>query len=269
MSDKGIYTAVSGAIAQSAQLETISNNIANVNTPSFKKDQQVFQEYLTSYEKAPDVIQVPRVPASIESFHDMNGGDKSYVDVQGTFTDFSQGAMKPTKNALDMAIEGPGFFEVLTPNGVEYTRNGSFMLNADRQVVTKEGFPVLMAVQGEGQPPESRVITLEGKNLAITEEGELLLDNQPVGRLSVVQTTDPQHLVKAGGSRYRLVTEGMQMAAAENSKVHQGFLEGSNVNIVKEMTDLIKTSRVFESTQKVIQAYDNMKGKVTNDIPKL
>src|SRR5690606_19114825 len=111
MSTKGIYTAVSGAIAQSSRLDTIANNIANSNTTSFKKDKQLFNEYLSANEKLPDVMQVPKVPASIESFYDMQGGDKAYVNAAGTFTDFSQGMLAPSGNNNDMAIEGKGFFE--------------------------------------------------------------------------------------------------------------------------------------------------------------
>ena len=98
MSSKGIYTALSGAMAQSSKLDTIANNLANVNTTSFKKDRQMFQEYLTAYEKNPDVIAVPRIPASVESFYDMQGGDKSYVDSAGTYTNFDQGGLKQTGN---------------------------------------------------------------------------------------------------------------------------------------------------------------------------
>src|SRR3954465_15402012 len=109
MSTKGVYTALSGAIAQSERLDTIANNIANVNTPGFKKDKQIFQEYLTANEKPPALMNVPKVPASIESFYDMQGGDKSFVDSKGTFTDHTQGSVKHTGNKFDLALEGKGF----------------------------------------------------------------------------------------------------------------------------------------------------------------
>ncbi len=96
MSTKGVYTALSGAIAQSTKMDTIANNIANVNTAGFKRDQQVFQEYLTNREKDPTIINVPRIPASPESFYDLQGADKSFVDLKGTYTDFSVGAPKAT-----------------------------------------------------------------------------------------------------------------------------------------------------------------------------
>ena len=119
MSTKGIYSALSGAMAQSLKMDTISNNIANINTPAFKRDQQVFREYLTANEKPPEVIQVPKVIATVESFYDMQGGDKSFVDSAGTYTDFSQGGMKHTGNSLDVAIDGKGFFEIATPSGLK------------------------------------------------------------------------------------------------------------------------------------------------------
>ncbi|HEX4922791.1 MAG TPA: flagellar hook basal-body protein, partial [Bdellovibrionales bacterium] len=137
MSTKGVFTAVSGAMAQSARMDTIANNIANVNTPAFKKDGQLFREYLTSYEKQSDVIEAPRDPATIESFYNMQGGDKSYADNIGTYTDYTQGSLKQTGNPLDLALEGKGFFEVLTPQGIRYTRNGTFHQDAEGRVVTK------------------------------------------------------------------------------------------------------------------------------------
>src|SRR4051812_7394543 len=182
MSSKGIYTAVSGAMAQSSRLDTIANNIANANTTGFKKDKQIFNEYLTSYEKMPDTMEVPRVPASVESFYDMNGGDKSYVDSAGTYTTFSQGLLKSTGSTLDVAIEGKGFFEVLTPQGVRWTRNGSFSVDGTGRLVNKEGFPVLR--DGNGDPLQ-RVVQLSDRNITITDRGDLYQGDNQAGRLSV------------------------------------------------------------------------------------
>ena len=97
MSNKGIFTALSDSMAQMKQMDTIANNIANASSPAFKRDVQVFQEYMTVNEKEPEVIGVPRVPASVESFYDMQGEDKGYVDAIGTYTDFSQGGVKKNR----------------------------------------------------------------------------------------------------------------------------------------------------------------------------
>jgi flagellar basal-body rod protein FlgF len=266
---KGIFTAVSGAMAQSARLDTIANNLANVNTPGFKRDGQLFREYLTSYEKEPGTITVPRVPASIESFYDMQGGDKSYVDAIGTFTDFSQGALKPTGNKLDVALEGAGLFEVLTPEGLRMTRVGSFNVDGEGRLVTKQGFPVLRE-SSAGQDPVSREIRLTSANVTISPSGEVFDGTQNAGKLSVVVPSNKDALRKIGQSLYSL-KDGFdqQLAPAIEAKLHQGFIEASNVNPVREMTDMITATRTFESSQKGIQAYDQMMGKAVNDVPKL
>lgn len=267
MSNKGIFTALSGAMAQSSRLDTIANNIANAGTSAFKKDRQVFQEYLTANEKNPDVIQVPRVPASTESFYDMQGGDRGYVDSSGTFTDFQQGALKPTGSNFDLALEGPGFFEVLTPQGVKMTRNGQFRLDGQGRLVTKEGHPVLS--QGAGQDPEQRIIQLNGRNLTVSNNGDIYDNGQFAGTLSTVMVADKDSLKKVGNSYYTLKPNYPQeLLPAEQAKVQQGFVEGSNVNIVEEMTDMISASRVFESTQKAMKAFDQMNEKLVNEVPK-
>lgn len=269
MSVKGVYTALSGAIAQSTKLDTIANNLANVNTPAFKRDQQLFQEYLTANEKPPETTQIPRDVAAIESFYNMQGGDKSYVDTKGTFTDFSQGGLKPTGNALDVAIDGKGFFEVATPGGVKLTRAGNFTLDGTGQLVTKEGHPVLRA--GEpGVDPASRVIRLQGSgSITVADNGDIFEGTENIGKLSLVNVNNPDSLQKVGGSLYTFKPNSVpEMTNVNNPSVKQGFLETSNVNIVQEMTDMISTNRVFESTQKAISAYDQMADKMVNVVGK-
>jgi flagellar basal-body rod protein FlgF len=267
MSTKGIYTALSGAIAQNAKLDTIANNIANSSTAGFKKDQQVFKEYLTANEKYPDNIQVPRVTASIESFYDNQGGDRGYVDSAGTFTDFSQGSLKQTGNKFDLALEGKGFFEIMTPDGVKFTRDGAFHLSHDGKLVNKEGFAVL---RSGNQDPAQRSIQIPNAHSTIAYNGEIYSGGQLAAKLSIVEFQNPDVLKKMGNSMYS-IKEKMNpvMSIAENAKVHQGSIETSNVNIVQEMTDMINATRVFESTQKAIKAFDEMNAKLVNDVPKL
>lgn len=269
MSTKGVYTALSGAIAQSTKLDTIANNIANVNTPGFKKDKQVFEEYLTANQKPPQVIQAPRITASIESFYDMQGGDKSYVDTKGTFTDFSQGGLKPTGNALDLAIDGKGFFEIATPQGVRLTRAGNFTLDGNGQLVTKEGYPVLKASE-PGADPATRTIRMTGAGaISISDNGEVFQGTESLGKVSVVDVTNVDSLHKLGSSLYGF-KPGMnaEVTNQQNPSLKQGFLETSNVNIVQEMTDMIMTNRVFESTQKAISTYDSISDKLVNVVGK-
>lgn len=268
MSTKGIFTAVSGAVAQSERLDTIANNMANVNTPAYKKDQQIFQEYLTSYEKQQDVIESPKVPANIESFYNMNGGDKSYVDVAGTFVNFKQGAMKPTNNRMDVGIEGKAFFEVLTPQGIRYTRNGALTFDQQGTLTTKQGYPILS--RGTGDPQNRQLRLQVGEDFQITPDGDVYQNQNLVGKMSLLNFNNPQALQKQGASLYKLNDTIVTAITPSNEyRLHQGYLEASNVNIVQEMTDMIQTTRTFESTQKAIQAYDKMEQLLVNEIPKL
>lgn len=269
MSIKGLYTAVSGSMAQNLRLETVANNLANVNTPGFKKDTQIFREYLTANEKPPGVIQVPKVPASVESFYDMQGGDKSYVDSAGSYSDFSQGGLKSTGNALDLAIDGKGFFEVASPRGVRFTRNGSFSIDGQGQLVNKEGWPILKKAE-PGLAPDQRVIKIPvGTRLDISDAGEVSADGELLGQISLVEVSDLDSLHKEGASAYGLKPNmNPQITNVQRPNLKQGFVESSNVNVVQEMTDMISATRLFESTQKAIQAYDSMADKLVNVVPK-
>ncbi len=269
MSVKGVYTALSGAMAQSLNMDTIANNIANVNTPGFKKDSQVFNEYLTAHEKEQTGMPVPRIPASIESFYDLQGGDQSFVDSKGTFTDFSQGSLKGTGNQLDMAIDGDGFFEVATPDGVKLTRSGNFTMDGNGHLVTKDGHFVLRS-GGEGANPEARAITLNGSlPISVNDQGDIFQGADLIARVSVVDVANKDSLLKTGNSMYGFKAgHSAEIIAKANPSLKSGFIETSNVNVVKEMTDMIKTQRVFESTQKAISAYDSMSDKLINVVGK-
>ncbi len=267
MSSKGLFSAVSGAMAQSSRLDTIANNLANVNTASFKKDRQVFSEYLSAFEKENNVINVPRVPASVESFYDMQGGDTAYVNPSGTYTNFEQGALRSTGSALDMAIEGRGFFEVVTPQGLRFTRNGGFHIDNSGRLVTREGFPVLKEGQND---PAQRVIQLSGGNVTVSKSGEIFDGGNNIGRLAVSDFAILDDLQKVGNSLYALKSNARSgPVAASEARVHQGFTEGSNVNVIEEMTDMITANRVFEATQQAVKAEDQMDDKLINQVGKV
>jgi flagellar basal-body rod protein FlgF len=270
MSSKGIYSALSGAMAQSQQLDTIANNIANATTPGFKSDKNTFKEYLTILENAPEVNTVPKIPASIDSFFDMQGTDKSYASVDGTFTDHTQGGVKATGNSLDIALEGKGFLEVLSPQGPRLTRKGTLSLNADGTLVTTDGLPVLKRDSGGGGNPAERIIRLSPTgSVSFTQQGGIYQDGANVGDLSIVEFDNNNHLKKIGNSLYANTDSTIPQSATNSTQVHQGFIETSNVNIVKEMTDMIAATRNFESNQRLIKAYDEMDSRLVNDVPKL
>lgn len=270
MAIKGVYTALSGAIAQNSKLDTIANNIANVNTPGFKRDEQVFSEYLTANEKEPTTIPIPKNVAAIESFYNMQGGDKSYVHEKGTFTDFTQGSLKRTGGALDVAIDGPGFFEVSTPGGIRYTRAGNFTLDGNGRLVTKEGYPVLKQA-AEGTPEQERTFQFNSQApVSITDQGQIFQGEDLVGVFAMTNVSNPDGLMKIGNNLYGpRPQQALELNPIPNPSVRQGFIETSNVNVVSEMTDMISTHRIFESTQKAISAYDGMVDKLVNVVGKV
>lgn len=273
MGFKGIYTALSGALAQTLKIDTIANNIANVNTTGFKKDQQTFGEYLTALEKQPDVIaSVPQLTTDSLYANDTQGTEKSFVDSQGTYTNFEQGSLKHTAGKLDVAIDGEGFFEVESPGGTKWTRAGNFTIDSEGFLVTKDGYKVLLS-QGNVPDPSDETGTknyaqFSGSSQAyISDSGEVFDGESKIGKLSVVKPNNQDDLQKTGNNYFSFRSNvEPQVDQIKNTNLKQGYLEMSNINIVSEMTDMIMAQRVFEGTQKAIQAYDQMQDKVINQV---
>lgn len=268
---KDIWVPLSGAIAQQKSVETIANNVANANTPGFKRDQTIFKEHLTALEKGYNEIDLPHKEWSPSDFYRSYGAEHAHVKAEATYTDHTQGQLVPTGNPLDISLHGKGFFEVLTPNGVRFTRAGTFSLSSDGKLVTSQGFPVLSPLepQAEGSiptPPESRNIQIIPGKISINLQGEIFSNDQKVSKLSIVNFQDTNSLRKEGSALFINKELKNRLAEAPDTAVHQGFIEQSNVNAVQEMSNLIKANRHFESIQKVIKAYDSMAGKAVNEI---
>lgn len=290
--DKGIYTALSGGIAKSHELEIIANNLANSNTVGFKKDSGTFNEYLTELRKHDTAQGLEREITSITIQDPRPQGDKSFVEMDAVYTDFKQGGLQQTHRNLDVAIEGNGFFEVLTPLGVRYTRQGNFSLNPEGMLVTQNGFPVLsrpqkgvakgggafgmIGVKGGMKPPPprdtspgTRQITLGPGPVHITENGSIYQNGIKVTDLNIDEFEETQLLEKVGNSYFRNVNAGNLKNAGASSKVHQGFLEGSNVNSVTEMTKLIQATRAYESHMQAVKTFQDVDSKSVNDIARI
>jgi flagellar basal-body rod protein FlgF len=136
--------------------------------------------------------------------------------------------------------------------------------------VTTDGFPVLKRDSGGGGDPQGRTITLgSARNVSFTQQGGIYQDGANVGDLSIVEFDNNEHLRKIGNSLYANTDPTVLPVPVPLTQVHQGFIENSNVNIVKEMTDMIQATRNFESNQRVIKAYDEMDSRLVNDVPKL
>jgi flagellar basal-body rod protein FlgF len=273
-----LWVPLSGAIAQQRNVETIANNVANANTPGFKKEQVVFKEYLAALEKGGGQIELPQKEWKPEDFYRSYNGEDSFVKVDGAYTLHEQGQLSPTGNAFDNALNGPGFFEVLTPNGVRYTRKGNFSINNDGKLVTDQGFlllskspPPTAGVDGKiilTTPPESRAITVGNNKFTISLDGEVFSGPNKAADLSLAEFNDVHALKKEGSSLFINPDQQNIKIGESKTAVHQGFVEQSNVNAVSEMSALINANRNFESIQRVIKTYDTMSGKAVNEIGK-
>lgn len=278
---KNIWVPLSGQLAQQRKVETIANNVANANTVGFKKDQLVFKEHLTALTRGSDDIDIPRKEFSPADFYHTQGAENSMVAVDGSFTIHEQGQFIPTSNPLDIALKGDGFLEVLTPTGVRFTRKGNLSMNREGELVTDQGFKVLKALEVSPEAlrepasinsfpkPEDRILKIPtNSKVTFSLEGEALSSNGSLGKLSVVEFTDKHALRKEGNSLYISPDEANIVRTDIKTTVNQGFLEGSNVNAIEEMSELIKAHRHFESIQKAINAYDTISGKAANEIGK-
>jgi flagellar basal-body rod protein FlgG len=174
-------------------------------------------------------------------------------------TDFSQGPLQKSDNVLDVALYGDGFFAVNTPQGTAYTRQGNFKRGANNQLVTADGHQV----QGAAGP-----ITLTGGRIDIGNTGVVTVDGTPVGTIAQVDFPKPYAFQKLGGGLF-VPADPQAATTPASAQVKQGYLEGSNVNVVVEMARMIETSRYSESCSKMIQSYNDMASKAANDLGKV
>jgi|YelNatPaOPRAMG01_1025707.scaffolds.fasta_scaffold00115_46 flagellar basal-body rod protein FlgG len=238
---EGLYTSAAGMLPRASELEIVANNLANVSTAGYKRDRVSFRQTLDA--QLAVAAERGEVPA-----------------LQAVVIDFSQGPLEKTDRPLDLAIEGEGFFVVQTPNGERYTRAGSFRLDADGTLVTPDGHPVL----GERGP-----ITLQQAEVEVRPDGEIWQKSVPVARLRLVSFPDLGVLVKEGHGLFRPSSTDVRPVPAASARVKQGYLEGSNVNPLEEMVEMMVLLRNFEAEQKAVQAQDETLSRAINDVPKL
>lgn len=273
----GLWTAVSGAAAQGHAVDTVANNLANANTLGFKKDQPAFKEYLAVEEREHTGVDIPRGPIKDKELYPLDGKDQSFVLINGTYADFKQGALQVTNQPLDMAINGDGFFEVATPDGIRYTRLGSFKKTPDGLLVTSQGNPVLSENPGGEQglaagSEAARYINLNDAQgmVSLSTDGRLFSKGQQIARLSVVKFQNPNELRKVGNVMFENPNAQNTITSyPPGVTVQQGMLETSNVNPVEEMTQLIRANRMFEQEMKVMKTYGELMGREANDVGKL
>ena len=259
--DGTLFIAASAAIDHQKRLEVITNNLANVNTAGFKADGLAFQlessriNQVQAEEPAPNATQ-PKANQEIPQYNDLMPASMHLTG----YTDFSDGPAQQTGNPLDVALEGDGFFSIRTPSGVNYTRQGSFSLNREGALVTSDGYPVM----GEGGE-----LIIEGDNVAIDEEGYVSVDGNEIGRLRVVTFRNLKGLAKVGSSLFKPMNPNTVPQSAENTIIKQGYLESSNVNAIRMMTDMIAEMRMVEAYQKMIRTADTANTKAINELGRI
>jgi len=247
-----LYSAATGMEAQQLNLNTIANNLANVNTPGFKRSKIEFQDLLYQKPRASgsDSGGGNLVPTGIE----VGNGSR----VAATSKVFTQGQLTQTGQNLDLAIQGDGFFEVQRPDGtIGYTRDGSFKQNAQGQVVTVDGLPVLSGFQP---------IPVGASSVNIAQNGEVTVQTASGTsnfRVTMTRFANPSGLRSLGGNLYEETAasgppETGSPSEAGYGSIIQGYTEASNVNIVEEMVNLIVAQRAYEINSKSIQTSDEM-----------
>ena len=258
--NEGIFVAASGAMKQQRQLEVTSNNLANLNTPGFKKNQMAFEELIPPFKNH---------RGSVGNFSKVEpqGNSISYVGISGFRTDFSQGVMTNTGNSFDLALEGDGFFSIATGEGIRYTRSGNFSLDAQGQMVNKQGQPFLdINNKPIFIPPGASLITVGNDGtLSFNTEGS----SQTIAQLKLVGFADKSQLIKEGNGLFRISDAAVVEGFSANVKVLQGFVEVSNVNVVEEMVAMIASVRLFEAYQKLIQSIDEADNQSVNNIARV
>jgi flagellar basal-body rod protein FlgF len=276
---RGLYTGASGMVAQMHRMDVLSNNLANVDLNGYKRDTSVHKAFPELLVRRMNDDGVYKFPFGSADMAPVVGKIGTGVEMNEAYTVFTQGALKETENSFDLALEGEGFFTVLTPEGERYTRNGSFTLGKEGLLVTKEGYPVLgsegpiqikennFVVDEKGKVYVNSTFADDPQRLVALEENEW--ENiELVDSLKIVDFDRSRFIKKQGGSLWRETVDSGPAAAipeVERPNVRQGFLEGSNVNPVTEMVRMIEVNRAYEANQKVVQSQDSLTGKLINE----
>ncbi|MGO4220263.1 flagellar basal-body rod protein FlgG [Lysobacter sp. TAF61] len=259
---QALWIAKTGLDAQQTRMAVISNNLANTNTTGFKRDRASFEDLLYQ------TVRQPGGASSEQTQLPTGLSTGTGVRVAATAKEFAQGNMVHTDGALDVAIDGRGFFEVLMPDGsTAYTRDGSFKPNAQGELVTNSGYPVQPGIQiPEGA--ESVTIGADG-TVSVKLVGQA--GSVQVGSLTLADFVNPAGLQARGENLYvETSASGPAQSGAPGQggagTLVQGSLEGSNVNVVEELVSMIETQRAYETNAKAISTTDSMLGYLNNNL---
>ena len=262
MSNAALHVARTGLDAQNMRMQVIANNLANVTTTGFKRDRASFATLAYQAMTAPGA-------ASSESTKFATGTNLGTgVQINGTAKIDTQGSLQSTGNSLDMAIEGSGFFQMQLPDGrIGYTRDGNFNLSSDGTLVNSDGYQL----QPQIQIPEGATSITIGTDGTVSVAMPGQTEVNEVGKIEIARFVNPAGLQAEGNN---ILTEtgasGQAQTGAGGSdgrgSIRQAMLEGSNVNIVEELVDMIETQRAYEVNSKMISSTDQMLQYVNQNI---
>lgn len=277
---RGLYTAASGMAVQMDRQNTISNNLANVNTVGFKKDETIIKQFpeLEVYRKG-DKKEI--TPTEVKDILEKIGKLGTGATLEDVFTEFTQGSLQSTNNEFDFAIEGKGFFALDTPYGIKMTRSGNFLLDQEGFLTSNDGYKVLgKASNGDigyikkkkadieiGAKGDLKNIEIVGKLNGRKEFANISKLNTDNNKFLMIEIGDKENIKKEGANMYSFeYAKGIKFS--ESSSVKQGYLENSTVNNIKEMVEMISCSRLYETNQKALKTQDEMLAKAVNEIGK-
>lgn len=257
----GYYNTTGGMVTQFNRLDLISNNLANLNTTAFKRDDVVIGDYLRLYETHKEQLPIEDHTRKAAKF--LNRSLDRVPIISEEYTDRSIGSLSQTDNMLDFALQSEdAFFVIRTPDGIRYTRDGSFTINSDGQIVNKNGHLVL---NRDGLDSEEGLNISVSTNIEADKFGNIYLRNLNndaiqeqinIGALAIVSFENPRYLKKVGKNLYEYPKEREnERDFIKNGILAQGFIEKSNVNAVKEMTSLIETNRLVDMYSKVMKTH--------------
>ena len=243
----GMIESSRGCLKEEIRMDIISNNLANSTVVGFKKSRIAFQQILRQAEQIG------------ENMNDRETRPSTHlIDIR---TDMSQGDIRSTGNPLDLAILGKGFFKIMTPDGIRYTRKGNFTLDPQGNLITQDGYPVM----GKNGP-----INTNGNEISFDEQGFLSLDGTRMDQMDIVDFQDYENLVHEGRSLFTRVSDvSPEESLSPDTRIKQGYLELSNVNVAEEMVQMIHSLRAFESYQKSIKVLDECNDRAINQVGRL
>lgn len=248
----GLYTATSGLLMQQNRVDSISNNLANMNTNGYKRDRAVFSVYRPEDNRYPQNY--------IRESH-YNKTINTAVLLHENSANFEMGPLKETGNKFDFAIQQDNaFFAIDTPWGIRYTRDGAFTINDNGELVTAEGFKV-MSRNAQGT---ANIVVDQNARFEVDKTGTIYANGIAGDQLMIVEFDDVRQLQKVG--RNQFATVDIEPVDAENAGIRQGYVEGANVDPIAEMVRMIEASRGYEMYAKVVQTHDEISQKAASQI---